>query len=59
MTDDEIDFDVVAKKEDVDRLQEVVFEIIKSLSDPNDPFVRRYFGPACDKLLKERSEAKP
>jgi len=52
-----IDFDVVAKKKDVDLLREAVLEILAALG--RDQHITRHFGPACDKLLEEREEAKP
>ena len=52
-----IDFDVVAKKEDVDLLREAVLEILAATLHGGS--VKSYFGPACDQLLKEREESKP
>ncbi len=50
-----IDFDVVARKDDLELLQDAVLEILDALRQ--DQNVTRYFGPACDKLLEKRSEA--
>lgn len=53
----EINFDMVAKTEDVDLLRDAVLEILDVVRATNDPRVTKIIGPACDKLLEKRSEA--
>ena len=52
-----IDFDAVAKKEDVDRLRDAVLEILDVVRATDRPDITKVIGPACDKLLEERTEA--
>lgn len=55
----EIDFDVVAKKRDVDRLEDVALEILRRLTAPIYGDVRPYLGPASEESMKVKHENEP
>lgn len=52
----EIDFGVVAKKEDLDNLQEVVSDILDFLSKTDNPGITKTIGPAATRMLDRRDE---